>query len=140
MVVNPSIEALEQQVKELQSKMGTSVQNKSEKIVPQIGKEDIKTIVQSILDEYGLIPGLNSREQKVVPLMGENVVPNKQYSLLEAIGLALSKEDQIWASSEKVLFELPNYIVTKNGQDIIRDLFTQFREFYENKECSDIKK
>jgi hypothetical protein len=140
MVVNPSIEALEQQVKELQSKMGTSVQNKSEKIVPQIGKEDIKTIVQSILDEYGLIPGSNNREQKVVPLMGENVVPNKQYSLLEAIGLALSKEDQIWASSEKVLFELPNYIVTKNGQDIIRDLFTQFREFYENKECSDIKK
>lgn len=126
MVVNPEVAALQAQIEALRHQAtAPSAQQSPQNAIGGISLDDIKSVVKGMLEEFAATSGTI---QKIEPI--------KKYTLLEAIGLALTNDEQIWLSTPVVLNDLPNFIASENGQTLIKNIVSNFREYYENKECS----
>lgn len=57
---------------------------------------------------------------------------NKEYTMLEAVNLALTDDEQLWLRKDDVIKGVANFMATDNGQVITRQFITDYRKHYEN--------
>ena len=68
-------------------------------------------------------------ELKKVLNITEKVEPvKKEYTILEAVGLALTPEEQLWLSKEENLKRIPGFMVTPEGQEFTKMFISDFKE------------
>jgi hypothetical protein len=56
------------------------------------------------------------------------VVPKKELTILEAIGLALTPEEQTWLSKPEILKSLPTFLATSEGMECTKLFITELRK------------
>lgn len=60
------------------------------------------------------------------------IKPPKEYTLLEAINLGLSNDEQTWLLKEDVIKGVANFMATKEGLEITKLFITNYRNYYES--------
>lgn len=129
-MTNPTILALQAQLASLQNPaQSTPISSVPSMTAPGMASPipDIDNIVIKIIErEYPGIKDLlaaSSQLQQKQP---------KELSILEAIGLALTGEEQVWLSKPEVLKQIPGFLASVEGKDITKLFFTSFKDYHEN--------
>jgi hypothetical protein len=123
--MSTSIAILEQQLAELQ-KLPINV-TPIAPIVPTVVSEP--TVTVSLTDLRSMVKELVSdgiAEVDVKPI-------TKEYTLLEALNLALTSDEQSWLVKEDVLRNVANFMATNDGKEITKLFITDYRKYYESK-------
>jgi hypothetical protein len=58
---------------------------------------------------------------------------SKEYTLLEAVNLALTGEEQQWLIKDNVIKGIANFMATAEGQEITKQFMINYRSYYESK-------
>lgn len=135
MVVSPEVAALQAQIETLKNQqfaptpLPPKIIGNPPTPAAQSGitLDDIRSVVKGLMDEYAATLGTTLPK------------PAKRYTLLEAIGLGLTNDEQIWLSKEEILLELPNFIASEKGQSLIKNIISEYRSYHETKEHSNNK-
>jgi hypothetical protein len=83
-----------------------------------MSREDLRNLVKEMM---------LSEKQEVVQLV------SKEYTLLEAVNLALTGEEQQWLIKEDVIKGIANFMATAEGQEITKQFMINYRSYYESK-------
>ena len=59
--------------------------------------------------------------------------PSKEYTLLEAVNLALTSEEQLWIIKEDVIKGIANFIASAEGIELTKLFIIDYRKYYESK-------
>jgi len=59
------------------------------------------------------------------------VIPEKELTVLEALNLILTGEEQNWFLNENVIGKIPSFIVTDEGKELAQHFFKGFRKYYD---------
>ncbi len=122
--MSASIAILEKQLAELQKLPTISVAP----IVPAAVSEP--TVTVSLTDLRSMVNELvNDSKTGTIEAVNK---PTKQYTLLEAVGLAISNDEQTWLLREDVIKGVANFMATKEGIDITKLFITNYRKYYES--------
>ena len=122
--MSASIAELQKQIAELQlgiaPKVSVAAINDS--------STDLKALIrEAIREEMSLL-------KDSTPV--QPAVPVKELSMLEAVGLCLTVEEQQWLSRPEILAQVEKklslYIQTEGGKSAVKSFLTYFRGFYEN--------
>jgi len=62
-----------------------------------------------------------------------SALPKKEYTLLEAVNLALTSEEQSWIIKEEVIKGIANFIASPDGIELTKLFITDYRKYYESK-------
>jgi hypothetical protein len=130
--MNSSIELIRQQLDALQSNPNVLTQQ----VNPvSISSEDIRRIVKEELATE--LEQLKSSLQPQKPVQTP-VTPQQttKVTLLQAIGAALTEEEQLWLSSSDKLqgieAALPEFFISEDGKLAIQSFIIYYRGLYEN--------
>jgi len=58
--------------------------------------------------------------------------PEKEYTLMEAINLSLTGEEQQWLVKEGVIKGVANFMATDKGRSLIKQFIVDYRNYYES--------
>jgi len=90
----------------------------------------IKEVVATELaDMRKLLEGLVKPTEPKIVQEKVNELPKKELTILEAVGLALTNEEQLWLSKKEVLSRLPDFLSSKSGLEFTKMLVTDLKEF-----------
>ena len=122
--MSTSIAVLEQQIRDLRKPIDVTP------IVPLVPTAVIEpTVTVSLSDLRSLVKEMVSEgvaEVDVKPIQ-------KEYTLLEALNLALTSDEQSWLVKEDVIKGIANFMATTDGKEITKGFITDYRKYYENK-------
>lgn len=122
--MSTSIAVLEQQIRDLRKPIDVTP------IVPLVPTAVIEpTVTVSLSDLRSLVKEMVSEgvaEVDVKPIQ-------KEYTLLEALNLALTSDEQSWLVKEDVIKSIANFMATTDGKEITKGFITDYRKYYENK-------
>jgi hypothetical protein len=122
--MSTSIAILEQQIRDLQRPINVTP------IVP---------LVPAVVSEPTVTVSLTDLRSMVKEMVGEGIAEvdvkpiQKEYTLLEALNLALTSEEQSWLVKEDVLRNVANFMSTNDGKEITKLFITDYRKYYESK-------
>lgn len=123
--MSASIATLEQQIKDLQR--------------PTVNVTPVVSLVPTAVSEPTVTVSLSDLRSMVKEMVGESVVGvgvepiTKEYTLLEALNLALTSDEQSWLVKEDVIKGIANFMATSDGLEITKLFITDYRKYYENK-------
>ena len=123
--MSASIATLEQQIRDLQK--------------PTVNVTPVVSLVPTVVSEPTVTVSLSDLRSMVKEMVGEGVAevdvkPNvKEYTLLEALNLALTSEEQSWLVKEDVIKGVANFMATSDGLELTKLFITDYRKYYENK-------
>ena len=122
-MTTPLLASLEQQLAVLKANVVPITQTKEPAVVDEpvtVSLTDLRSMVKELVEaEKGVIGELTLSEVK-------------QYTLLEAINLALTGEEQSWLIREDVIKGIANFMATKEGTDLTKLFITDYRKYYES--------
>lgn len=122
--MSASIAVLEQQIRDLQRPVNVTP------IVP---------IVPTVVSEPTVTVSLTDLRSMVKEMVGEGIVEadvkpiQKEYTLLEALNLALTPDEQSWLVKEDVIKGIANFMATSDGLELTKLFITDYRKYYESK-------
>ena len=127
--MNPSIEELQRRIAELQNPSISSPS--TAKVEEPSPNTDLKSIIRDILREE-----LQVLKDSTLVTPEPVIVPKKELNLLDAIGLCLTEEEQLWVSKPEILAKvgeyLTSFIQTESGREFVRQFIKYFKGIYEN--------
>jgi hypothetical protein len=119
--MSASIAELQKQIAELQLGIAPKV--------PVAAVNDSSTDLKALIREA-------IREEMSLLKDSTPAAPVKELSMLEAVGLCLTVEEQQWLSRPEILAQVEKklslYMQTEGGKSAVRSFLTYFRGFYEN--------
>ena len=123
-MTTPLLASLEQQLAALKSNVVPIAQTKESAVVEApvtVSLSDLRSMVKELVDvERGSTVALSAK-------------PSKEYTLLEAVNLALTSEEQLWIIKEDVIRGIANFIASADGIEITKLFITDYRKYYESK-------
>jgi len=123
-MTTPLLASLEQQLAALKSNVVPIAQPKELAVVEApvtVSLNDLRSMVKELVDvERGTTVELTAK-------------PSKEYTLLEAINLGLTSEEQLWIVKEDVIRGIANFIASADGIELTKLFITDYRKYYENK-------
>jgi hypothetical protein len=123
-MTTPLLASLEQQLAALKSNVVPIAQPKELAVVEApvtVSLNDLRSMVKELVDvERGATVELTAK-------------PSKEYTLLEAINLGLTSEEQLWIVKEDVIRGIANFIASADGIELTKLFITDYRKYYENK-------
>jgi len=123
-MTTPLLASLEQQLAVLKSNVVPIAQTKESTVVDTpvtVSLNDLRSMVKELVDvERGATMELTE-------------LPKKEYTLLEAINLALTGEEQSWLVKEEVIKGIANFMATKEGIELTKLFMIDYRKYYESK-------
>ena len=123
-MTTPLLASLEQQLAALKSNVVPIAQTKESAVVEApvtVSLNDLRSMVKELVDvERGSTVTLSAK-------------PSKEYTLLEAVNLALTSEEQLWIIKEEVIRGIANFIASADGIEITKLFITDYRKYYESK-------
>lgn len=123
-MTTPLLASLEQQLAALKSNVVPMTQTKESAVVEApvtVSLNDLRSMVKELVDvERGSTVELTAK-------------PSKEYTLLEAVNLALTSEEQLWIIKEDVIRGIANFIASADGIEITKLFITDYRKYYESK-------
>jgi hypothetical protein len=123
-MTTPLLVSLEQQLAALKSNVVPITQPKELAVVEApvtVSLNDLRSMVKELVDvERGTTVELTAK-------------PSKEYTLLEAINLGLTSEEQLWIIKEDVITGIANFIASADGIELTKLFITDYRKYYENK-------
>ena len=123
-MTTPLLASLEQQLAALKSNVVPIAQTKESAVVEEpvtVSLSDLRSMVKELVDvERGSTVELSAK-------------PSKEYTLLEAVNLALTSEEQLWILKEDVIRGIANFIASADGIEITKLFITDYRKYYESK-------
>ena len=123
-MTTPLLASLEQQLAVLKSNVVPIAQTKESAVVEApvtVSLNDLRSMVKELVDvERGSTVALSAK-------------PSKEYTLLEAINLGLTSEEQLWIVKEDVIRGIANFIASADGIEITKLFITDYRKYYESK-------
>jgi hypothetical protein len=125
--MSTSIEVLEQQIRDLRKPTVVAPIAPIAPLVPAAVIEP--TVTVSLSDLRSLVKEMVSEgiaEVDIKPIQ-------KEYTLLEALNLALTSDEQSWLVKEDVIKGIANFMATTSGKEITKSFITDYRKYYENK-------
>lgn len=123
--MSASIATLEQQIRDLQK--------------PTVNVTPVVSLVPTAVSEPTVTVSLSDLRSMVKEMVGEGVVEadvkpiTKEYTLLEALNLALTSDEQSWLVKEDVIKGIANFMATSDGLEITKLFITDYRKYYESK-------
>jgi hypothetical protein len=95
------------------------------------------TITESTAVSEPVSVNLNDLRSMIREVIAEtkaesDVVPIKNYTLIEAISLALTEEDHTWLLTSDVIKGVANFIASVDGQELTRQFVAEYRNTYES--------
>ena len=122
-MTTPLLASLEQQLAALKTNVVPITETKEPIVVDE-------PITVSLTDLRSMVKELVEAEKGATV---ELTIPEvKQYTLLEAINLALTGEEQSWLIREDVIKGIANFMATKEGIDLTKLFITDYRKYYES--------
>lgn len=122
-MTTPLLASLEQQLAALKTNVVPITETKEPIVVDE-------PITVSLTDLRSMVKELVEAEKGVTV---ELTIPEvKQYTLLEAINLALTGEQQTWLVREDVIKGIANFMATKEGIELTKLFITDYRNYYES--------
>jgi len=123
-MTSPIILSLEQQLAALKASAETLTPIKEPAAVSApvtVSLEDLRSLVKELIGE----------ERKVK--VGDGIVPDiKEYTMLEAVNLALTGEEQRWLCKDDVIKGVANFMATDDGQVITKQFIIAYRNYYDS--------
>ena len=123
-MTTPLLASLEQQLAVLKSNVVPIAQTKESAVVEApvtVSLNDLRSMVKELVEvERGSTVALSAK-------------PSKEYTLLEAINLGLTSEEQLWIVKEDVIRGIANFIASADGIEITKLFITDYRKYYESK-------
>lgn len=124
-MTTPLLASLEQQLAALKSNVVPIAQTKESTVVDTpvtVSLTDLRSMVKELVDvERGA----------TVSVSAEPVT--KEYTLLEAVNLALTGEEQSWLIKEDVVKGIANFMASSEGIELTKLFITDYRKYYESK-------
>jgi len=123
--MSASIATLEQQIRDLQK--------------PTVNVTPVVSLVPTAVSEPTVTVSLSDLRSMVKEMVGDGVAEvdvkpiQKEYTLLEALNLALTSEEQSWLVKEDVIKGVANFMATSDGLELTKLFITDYRKYYENK-------
>lgn len=123
--------SLEQQLAALQANIVPNIPKNPIDITPTkpenvtVNMTDLRSMVKEIIDAERVGIGRSSSI--------ESLPEEKQYTLQEAINLALTGEEQNWLLQDDIIRGVANFMATDEGKAITRIFIDEYRSTYENK-------
>ncbi len=123
-MTTPLLASLEQQLAVLKSNVVPIAQTKESAVVEApvtVSLSDLRSMVKELVDvERGSTVELTAK-------------PSKEYTLLEAINLGLTSEEQLWILKEDVIRGIANFIASAEGIELTKLFIIDYRKYYESK-------
>ena len=124
-MTTPLLASLEQQLAALKSNVVPIAQTKESTVVDTpvtVSLTDLRSMVKELVDvERGATVSVSS-----APV-------TKEYTLLEAVNLALTGEEQSWLIKEDVVKGIANFMASSEGIELTKLFITDYRKYYESK-------
>ncbi len=97
----------------------------------------VKPVVVESPPTTNVTLSLDDLRKLVKDMLGETVahvqVPvAKEYTMLEAVNLALTGEEQAWLCRDEVIKGVANFMATDKGRTFTKQFITDYREYYES--------
>lgn len=86
-----------------------------------ISKNDLKILIKEILAEIQ-VEGSNTPQEN----------NQEEITLQDAFLRALSEKDNAWFCTEEIVKELPCFLLTKEGIEVVNIFIQMFKEYHEN--------
>ena len=123
-MTTPLLASLEQQLAVLKSNVVPIAQTKESAVVEApvtVSLNDLRSMVKELVEaERGSTVELTAK-------------PSKEYTLLEAVNLALTSEEQLWIIKEDVIKGIANFIASAEGIELTKLFIIGYRKYYESK-------
>lgn len=123
-MTTPLLTSLEQQLAALKTNVVPITQTKESTVVDTpvtVSLTDLRSMVKELVDvERGVTVSVSA-------------LPKKEYTLLEAVNLALTSEEQSWIIKEEVIKGIANFIASPDGIELTKLFITDYRKYYESK-------
>ena len=123
-MTTPLLASLEQQLAALKSNVVPMTQTKESAVVEApvtVSLNDLRSMVKELVEaERGSTVELTAK-------------PSKEYTLLEAVNLALTSEEQLWIIKEDVIKGIANFIASAEGIELTKLFIIDYRKYYESK-------
>ena len=123
-MTTPLLASLEQQLAALKTNVVPITQTKESTVVDTpvtVSLTDLRSMVKELVDvERGATVSVSA-------------LPKKEYTLLEAVNLALTSEEQSWIIKEEVIKGIANFIASPDGIELPKLFITDYRKYYESK-------
>lgn len=123
-MTTPLLASLEQQLAVLKSNVVPIAQTKESAVVEApvtVSLNDLRSMVKELVEaERGSTVELTAK-------------PSKEYTLLEAVNLALTSEEQLWIIKEDVIKGIANFIASAEGIELTKLFIIDYRKYYESK-------
>jgi hypothetical protein len=123
--MSASIAMLEQQIRDL-------------KTLP-VNVNPVVPLVPTVVSEPTVTVSLSDLRSMVKEMVGEGIAEvdmkpmQKEYTLLEALNLTLTSDEQSWLIKEDVIKGIANFMATNDGKEITKSFITDYRKYYESK-------
>lgn len=124
-MTSPIILSLEQQLAALKAgaEVLTPVKEPTAVSAPvTVSLEDLRSMVKELIGE----------ERKVKKVEDVIVSDIKEYTMLEAVNLALTGEEQRWLCKDDVIKGVANFMATDEGQVITKQFIIAYRNYYDS--------
>jgi len=121
-----SISILEQQLAELRAKNGgyippvNMIQPEIEPNIEPVVNLGSQMVTMSRDDLQALI------KETVQLEISKNIIPEKEYSLEDALEIVLTKEERLYFVNPEAMKKIPNFIVSAKGKSIVRQFVDEF--------------
>ena len=123
-MTTPLLASLEQQLAVLKSNVVPIAQTKESAVGEApvtVSLNDLRSMVKELVEaERGSTVELTAK-------------PSKEYTLLEAVNLALTSEEQLWIIKEDVIKGIANFIASAEGIELTKLFIIDYRKYYESK-------
>ena len=123
-MTTPLLASLEQQLAALKTNVVPITQTKESTVVDTpvtVSLTDLRSMVKELVDvERGATVSVSA-------------LPKKEYTLLEAINLGLTSEEQLWIIKEDVIRGIANFIASAEGIELTKLFIIDYRKYYESK-------
>jgi len=125
------LSSLELQLAALKANVVPQVNNNPIDVIPikqenvTVNLSDLRSMVKEIIDAERVDIGRSS--------IIASSLQEKQYTLEEAINLALTGEEQKWLMQDDIIKGVANFMATDEGKTITKKFITEYRSTYENK-------
>jgi len=120
--MSASIATLEQQIKDLQK--------------PTVNMAPVVSLVPTAVIEPTVTVSLSDLRSMVKEMVGEGIAEvdvkpiQKEYTLLEALNLSLTSDEQSWLVKEDVIKGVANFMATDKGSSLVKQFIVDYRNHY----------
>jgi len=87
------------------------------------------SVTLSLDDLRKLVKEMVGESTSILPVEATQV---KEYTMLEAVNLALTGEEQSWLCKDEVIKGVANFMATDKGRKFTKQFITDYREYYES--------